>query len=67
MSNWGRVPKASGYSSLAEYRTYLVNHEVGHAIEKREHATCSVPGSKAPVMMQQTKGTGECTPYPWFV
>ena len=29
--NWAAVPPASGYRSLKGYRTYLVNHEVGHA------------------------------------
>jgi len=65
-SNWDSVPPASGYKTLAAYRQYLVNHETGHAIELRDHEDCKGSGLPAPVMMQQTKGTGECYPYPWF-
>ncbi|GHH48289.1 DUF3152 domain-containing protein [Lentzea cavernae] len=40
---------------LDAYRTYVVNHEVGHAFGQG-HAPCSVAGGPAPVMMQQTFG-----------
>jgi Protein of unknown function (DUF3152) len=49
---------------LAEYRTYVVSHEVGHALG-HDHVGCPGAGVRAPVMMQQTKGIGECTPNPW--
>jgi hypothetical protein len=49
---------------LAEYRAYLVSHEVGHVLG-RGHATCPGPGELAPVMMQQTLGHGACVPDPW--
>lgn len=67
-SNWDSVPETSGYEkdNIDSYRAYLINHEAGHAIEKLEHATCEAPGKPAPVMMQQTKGTGDCFPWPWF-
>ena len=57
---WRRGAKA--YNRLGRYRTYLVNHEVGHALGFG-HRLCS--GGRAPVMMQQTKGVGACEPNPW--
>ncbi len=49
---------------LDDYRHYVVNHEVGHALG-RGHAGCPRAGAPAPVMMQQTKGVGACTPSAW--
>jgi hypothetical protein len=55
--------------NLAEYRLYVVNHEVGHALGNG-HVQCPRNGALAPVMMQQTLGTttpglGTCKPNPW--
>jgi hypothetical protein len=55
---------ATDVASLATYRTYLVNHEVGHAFGG-DHVDCPAPGGLAPVMMQQTKTTGACRPNGW--
>ena len=59
--NWNRVP-TNFTGSLSDYRLYLVQHELGHALfhiwdhdEEPKNGTC-------PVMMQQTKGTFTCSP-----
>ena len=49
---------------LARYRVYVISHEFGHALG-RDHVGCPFAGALAPVMMQQTKGIGECAPNEW--
>lgn len=69
-TNWRVPPPTSGYpataSGVARYRTYVINHEVGHVLGLG-HATCRAAGAPAPVMVQQTRGCGECVPDPWVV
>lgn len=51
---------------LTAYRTYLVNHEVGHLIGQRHPASrCPVAGYPAALMEQQTKSLDGCTGNSW--
>jgi hypothetical protein len=46
---------------LPEYRQYMVSHEMGHILG-HDHVRCPGTGKPAPVMLQQTKGIGNCKP-----
>lgn len=60
VDRWKRgAPKSR--LSLSEYRQYMVSHEVGHLLGY-DHVECGGAGEPAPVMMQQTKGIGQCRP-----
>jgi len=63
LSRWVRGAHTYG-ADLAGYRTYLVNHEVGHGLG-HGHVRCPAPGRPAPVMTQQTKGLDGCTAWPF--
>lgn len=67
LNAWRWLNGASTYDdNLVNYRRYLVNHEVGHALGNA-HADCPGLDQLAPVMMQQTKGVGTCVANPWPV
>jgi hypothetical protein len=63
LRRWVLGAKAYG-NDITGYRTYLVNHEVGHGLG-HGHAYCGGTGKVAPVMMQQTYGLKGCTAWPW--
>lgn len=46
---------------LEDYRQYMVSHEIGHILG-HGHKKCPCKGCDAPIMLQQTKGIGECKP-----
>lgn len=50
--------------SLPAYRMYMVQHELGHALGFG-HTANAEAGGKAPIMMQQTLGTGGLHPNPF--
>lgn len=52
--------------TLDDYRTMLVNHEVGHLLGQHHPASrCPDAGQPAPVMAQQSSRVEPCTANPW--
>lgn len=65
LNAWRWANGANGYERrLPDYRRYVVNHEVGHALGY-PHVTCPGVELPAPVMLQQTIGLDGCLPNPW--
>jgi hypothetical protein len=57
LARWVRGDAVYG-DDISDYRTYVVNHEVGHALGKA-HQGCRTQGGPAPVMMEQTFGLSD--------
>lgn len=52
------------FADLTLYRTYVVNHEVGHLLG-HPHETCPGDGQLAPVMQQQSIAVTPCVANGW--
>lgn len=61
---WFTGALSRGFSSLRDYRTYLISHEFGHGLHLH-HAYCPGRGALAPVMLQQTGGQDGCRTNGW--
>ena len=59
-----REGAAAWKGKLLDYRRYLINHEVGHALGRR-HEYCNRAGGPVPVMHPQTYGFMNCKPNYW--
>jgi hypothetical protein len=66
LDRWmGSVPDyVNAKVPLEAYRTYMVNHEVGHVLG-HGHELCPGTGQPAPVMEQQTLGLHGCKANEW--
>ena len=51
--------------SRRAYRSYVINHELGHWLGIRDIRECPRGGHDAPVMMQQSKGLDGCNARVW--
>lgn len=53
------------WESIEDYRRYVINHEVGHALGMPHRYNCTKSG-RAPLMMQQSRDKKRCdTPGVW--
>ncbi len=51
--------------SIADYRTMVINHEVGHFGGHNHIAQCETSTGIAPIMLQQSTGLRGCKPNSW--
>ena len=54
----------SAWPEVAEYRHYVINHELGHWLG-RGHVSCPAAGGLAPVMQQQSISLQGCVSNTW--
>jgi Protein of unknown function (DUF3152) len=52
------------YTSLSDFRAFMINHEIGVYLGQAETA-CKSKGAKAPVMADQGRTLGGCAANPW--
>ena len=64
LNSWRWEVGADAFDDITTYRNYLVNHEFGHGLGYG-HVGCPAEGAPAPVMMQQSKGVGDCVANGW--
>jgi len=62
-NNWCKGSEKSGLN-LEDYRTYVINHEIGHILGLHEHLKPK-NGCRVPVMNQSTRGIGKGLPNMW--
>ena len=52
--------------TLSQYRTMVLNHEVGHVLGHVDNETvCEGEGKRAPLMQEQSMDLRGCTPNAW--
>lgn len=64
VTRWRDGPTGAWPQPLAAYKSYVVNHEVGHWLGL-QHRECPARGAVAPVMMQQSIALDGCTARTW--
>jgi|APSaa5957512535_1039671.scaffolds.fasta_scaffold80149_2 hypothetical protein len=52
-------------ADIETYRTWVINHEIGHQVFGTGHRQCPAAGQLAPIMQQQSIALDGCIPNPW--
>lgn len=64
LKRWVRGSEAPRFGDLDEYRSYLINHEVGHGLDYG-HRRCPRKGAVGPVMLPQSRALYGCRANGW--